>query len=86
MHITVQLTFSTRAHAHPSPDWSLFAQKVTIWRQTIPGTRINTDDLGRGRQYEHPLGNLPTSSVKRLNLWTCANGHKIIMKGACKGR
>lgn len=69
MHITGQLTFAT--------------QKVTMWRQTIPGTRINTDDLGRGRQYE---GDFPTSSVKRLNVWTCANGHKIIMKGACKAR
>lgn len=82
MHITGQLTFSTGAHACPSTDWNLFAQKVLhVWRQTIPGTRINTDDVGRGRQHKHPLGNFLTSSVKRLNLWTCANGHKIIMKG-----
>lgn len=59
---------------------------MPVQRQTIQGTPIKTDELGTEGQKEQPMGNFLTSSAKRLILWTCVNGHKIIMKEACKCR
>lgn len=54
----------------------------TNTRSKTNNTRDTSKDGGPGNKGAEgaPTGKFPHIKHKRLNLWTCVNGHKIIMK------